>query len=41
MSDFELFNKALQEYNKTEKSKKSDPEKSDSDDSKNNECHIR
>lgn len=38
MSDFELFNKALQEYNKTEKSKDSDPEKSDSDDSKNNEC---
>lgn len=38
MSDFELFNKALKEYNKTEKSKDSDPEKSDSDDSKNNEC---
>ena len=38
MSDFELFNKALQEYNKTEKSKDSDPEKSDSNDSKNNVC---
>lgn len=38
MSDFELFNKALKEYNKTEKYKDSDTEKSDSDDSKNNEC---
>lgn len=38
MSDFQLFNKALKEYNKKENSKDSDPEKSDSDDSKNNEC---
>ena len=30
MSDFELFNKALKEYNETEKS--------DSNDSKNNKC---
>jgi transcription initiation factor TFIIIB Brf1 subunit/transcription initiation factor TFIIB len=39
MSDFELFNKALNEYNKTEKSSESDLEKSDSD-SNNNQCTI-
>lgn len=38
MSDFETFNKALKEYNITKKSSDSDPEKSESDDSKNNEC---
>lgn len=39
MSDFELFNKALKEYNKTEKAKESDPEKSnDSDNNQYTPC---
>ena len=39
MSDFDLFNQALNEYTKTEKSKDSDSERSDSEDSKNSETN--
>ena len=39
MSDFDLFNQALNEYKKTEKSRDSDSERSDSEDSENSETN--